>query len=265
MKTERVDAFLCDMADLFADYCMEAAMQPDEVERNHASVLVPTILKSLPAKVKSIFDPQRPPTYEVLREQLIRRVDQLVMEGDAALKGALTNTDNPSATSAASSSNAGKRRADGKDEATAKKIRNGAELCPWEQGLKGCIKAECPYPHLLEETRATGLQFRALLNQQLGTQLPQAAPPARGRGRGAPRGCGRGYHGGYGGYGDYQGYAGRGRGYGHPAWQAPQQGPAIQELPAEQQQPPNAPAGRGRGGPPPARGRGYPPRGRGGE
>jgi hypothetical protein len=159
MKTERVDAFLCDMADLFADYCTEAAMSKDEVERNHASVLVPSILKSLPAKVKCIFDPQRPPTYEVLREQLIRPVDQLVMEGDAALKGALTNTDNPPANSAASSSNAGKRRADGKDDATAKKIRGGVELCPWERGLKGCIKAECPYLHLLEETRGTGLQF----------------------------------------------------------------------------------------------------------
>jgi hypothetical protein len=60
------------------------------------------------------------------------------------LKGALTNTDNPPANSAASSSNAGKRRADGKDDATAKKIRGGVELCPWERGLKGCIKAECP-------------------------------------------------------------------------------------------------------------------------
>jgi hypothetical protein len=264
MKTERVDAFLCDMADLFADYCTEAAMQPDEVERNHASVLVPTILKSLPAKVKSIFDPQRPPTYEVLREQLIRRVDQLVMEGDVALKGALTNAAHAPANSIASASNSGKRRADGKDDATVKKIRNGAELCPWEQGLKGCIKAECPYPHLLEETRGTGLQFRALLNQQLGTQLPQAAPPTRGRGRGAPRGRGRGGYWVY--QPDYQQGYGRGRGYGHPAWQAPPDGPAIQELPADpQQQAPNAPAGRGRGGPPPARGRGYPARGRGGE
>ena len=101
---------------------------------------------------------------------LMTKIYELAMCGDASIRGAkvtgLDTTNNALLVSRSS-------RPFLPSAPTVKRDRE--EMCNHESGPRGCTRRACPYEHVLEETRGTGLRHRRALNQFLGFTLPQEA------------------------------------------------------------------------------------------
>ena len=171
MKEETLDLFMLEMANIFALFCEAKAMDDQGREAYEKLCLVPQILRKVPATVRSVCRPHQEYSYAEIRPLLLDKVFELATCGDASIRGAkvtgLEANNHPvtlTSLSLSSSANAGKRT---------------RELnCEFELGPRGCARRACPYEHVLEATRGTGLRHRQELNEFLGLSLDQDSPPA---------------------------------------------------------------------------------------
>lgn len=177
-QTETIDQYLLAMARAFTLYCEASAMDAEGRRSYERLFLVPQILRTVPAAVRTVFQPHKQYSFAEARPLLLQRVYELALMKDACVRGAkvtglVTNDDPPPPSSSHSSANAD----------TAKRKIDAP--CEHERGPRGCTRKRCPFEHIIEETRGTGLQFRRKLERYLGTKLPRedSPPPAAKRGK----------------------------------------------------------------------------------
>ena len=234
MRQERIDEFALDMAHTYRQYGMAKGWDVAERRRNEPVMLIPQIVKNLPAKVRSVLQSHVEYSYAEARELLIQRVEQLRVENDPAVRDALV---------AGTNDDPADRSRTGDKRERAEKADRADELCPFELEERGCCRKNCVYMHRAEGGAGAGLRKYKAAKRAV------AAQDARGRG-----GRGRG---------------GRGRGgFWVPWWAAQDWVPPAQSGAAGNSTAPAPPAavahppagggpfrGRGRGG---GRGRGAP-------
>ena len=139
MKDETIDQFLLDMASTFGLYCEAAGIEGDGRDNYEKAVLVPQILRRVPAPVRSVCQPHKQYTFAEVRPMLMTKIYELAMCGDASIRGAkvtgLDTTNNALLVSRSSRPFL--------PSAPAVK-RDREEMCNHESGPRGCTRRACP-------------------------------------------------------------------------------------------------------------------------